>query len=262
MKPKRSKQKLKGIVVPVGELQVDQQRRMYELMCEYYEKVEWSSFESDLQKKSKIILLITGKNKIHGFSTLQRVEVQSGGKHHYGMFSGDTVLEREFWGTRVLGKVFLRELFFEKLRRPFQPLYWLLMSKGYKTYLLMANNFAAHYPRYEEQTPPAIKDIQDAFYQQIYPKNYNAQTGLITFDGKSMHLKPTVAPISKDVSISRRVQFFEEKNPNWSFGNELACMAEMTLDMPFKYILKAIYKSGFFKRFRGQVKISSQEMEA
>ena len=36
----------------------------------------------------------------------------------FGVFSGDTVVDRAFWGQRVLGKAFLRYLFIQKGNDP------------------------------------------------------------------------------------------------------------------------------------------------
>src|SRR5437868_1448168 len=117
--------KLKGSIALVASLKEDQKRSMFDLMKQYYEQVDCESFHRDLLKTYKVILLATCVGHIRGFSTLQRLEVKIGGRRFCGMFSGDTVLEKQFWGTRLLGKIFLKELFFEKLKSPFQPLYWL-----------------------------------------------------------------------------------------------------------------------------------------
>jgi hypothetical protein len=33
-----------------------------------------------------------------------------------------------------------------RVKYPFNEFYWLLISKGYKTYLLLANNYYVYYP--------------------------------------------------------------------------------------------------------------------
>jgi hypothetical protein len=139
----RAASKLKAKIVPVAELSYQDEARMFQLMQAYYDGVNREQFLTDLSKKSHVILLRDeGEPQIQGFSTLLCLSLTGGEKKTRGIFSGDTVVEKAYWGQRVLGKAFLRFLFTEKLRHPFEPLYWLLISKGYKTYLMMANNFS------------------------------------------------------------------------------------------------------------------------
>lgn len=235
----RDESALLGTVVRLDALTAEDRRRMHELMATYYEGVDEAQFHEDLSKKCAVILLRDAcEGRIQGFSTLATLEVEG----HRGIFSGDTVLEQRYWGSTVLGKVFLRHLFLEKLRRPFTPLYWLLISKGYKTYLMMANNFLEHHPRFEAPTPPGKKRLMDLFYGALYPGKYDGSTGLITFPGETMRLRTGVASVSLEALKHPRIAFFQEKNPGWARGDELACMARMTLWMPFQYGLKVIMK--------------------
>ena len=85
---------------------------MFELMEQYYDCMDLKRFEKDLASKDDVILLLDGKTDvIKGFSTLKTVELEHGGKTAYGLFSGDTVVHRDYWGQRVLGKAFLKYLF-------------------------------------------------------------------------------------------------------------------------------------------------------
>ena len=95
----------------------------------------------------------------------------------------------------MLGVAFLKYLWLQKFKRPFQPLYWFLISKGYKTYLLMANNFETHFPRYERETPAAMKGLIDDFGTHFFPESYNAESGLIEFDASLGQLKDGIAGV-------------------------------------------------------------------
>lgn len=231
--------RLRATIVSVDELQPIERARMFSLMQKYYDGVAIETFESDLSRKNKVILL-KDQGLIQGFSTLVFLRTVVNGKTVYGVFSGDTVIEKQYWGQTVLGRAFLRRLFFEKLKRPFAPLYWLLLSKGYKTYLMMANNFAEHYPSAEKSTPPERRAISDAFYEKLFPGFYDSAAGVIRFPQASCRLKCGVAEISQSLLASNpRVAFFEQANPEWRAGVELACLARMTLSAPFRYVLKA-----------------------
>jgi hypothetical protein len=233
--------RLRGHVAAIDRHTRGQRDEMFALFSQYYDCIERARFDSDLDEKDAVILLTAG-GAIQGFSTLKTLPVRVGRRTHYGVYSGDTVLAREYWGQRVLGKVFLRYLFKQKMRRPLRPFWWFLISKGYKTYLLMANNFGEHWPRHEQAMPAERKTILDAFGTAYFPDYYDAATGLIQFPESLGQLKFHITPITDEQREVPRISFFEEKNPTWMQGTELACLARMTWSMPLYYSLKAIWK--------------------
>jgi hypothetical protein len=239
---------LKAAIVSINRLMPEDKTRMLELMQAYYDAVTRQQFLLDLSRKDAVILLKDRNNTIQGFSTLATVRVKLDGKTLRAIFSGDTVIDKQYWSQRALGKAFLRYLFIEKAKSPFEPLYWLLISKGYKTYLMMANNFSEHYPRFDRSTPPRVKLMMDAFYSALYPEAYDPETGLIEPRTDASRLKPGVAAIPTALLKSNpKIAFFEQRNPRWTQGTELACIARMTLWMPFYYTLKALMKDHVMK---------------
>lgn len=225
----------------INEVTEQQKVDMFHVFRRYYNNVSQKQFNSDLSNKDAVFILLDKKeNKIRGFSTIVDLNVNG----HLGVFSGDTIIEKEFWGQGTLGVAFLKYLFLKKLRNPFRPLYWFLISKGFKTYLLMANNFSNHFPRFEREMDLNHKSILDAFASKLYPEDYNASLGIISFKDKSKDsLKECIAPITEEMKQSNdRIRFFSDKNSNWQQGDELCCLAEMTLTMPLKYQYKIIKK--------------------
>src|SRR5215510_6978122 len=158
---------LTASLVSVANLRTEDKARMFALIQKYYNAVTEKTFQADLAQKDAVILL-RDRGALQGFSTLVSLQMTLDHKKVYGIFSGDTVIEKQYWGQRALPKAFLRYLFREKLKRPFSPLYWLLITKGYKTYLMMANNFSEHFPRYEKPLPARVKPLMDAFYTALY----------------------------------------------------------------------------------------------
>ena len=57
------------------------------------------------------------------------------------------ILERRFWGYGGLQMAFAKHLLLAKIRTPGRRVYWFLISKGYKTYLLLARTFLGFLPR-------------------------------------------------------------------------------------------------------------------
>jgi hypothetical protein len=234
---------LKARIVPVADLTAEDHAQMFAVFGQYYDHVSVDRFLADLARKDDVILLVDRDGRVQGFSTMKNLDVEVEGTRIYGLFSGDTVVAREHWGQRVLGRAFLRYLFVQSAKRPTAPFYWFLISKGYKTYLLMANNFPEHFPRYERAMSPRDKAILDAFGAAMYPREYDPETGLIAFDESHGNLRHGVAAITRELRIKNpRVAFFTKRNPTWADGTELACIAKMTWSMPLRYALKARLK--------------------
>ncbi len=242
--PKKSLYSLTKKVARISNFERDQ---MFTIFSKYYENVSRDVFEKDLDEKDSAFLLYDRESKkLRGFSTIMKLECQQAtGKKIKGLFSGDTIIEKEYWGQGALGIAFLKYLFFQKLKSPLQPLYWFLISKGFKTYLLMANNFGTHWPRYEKEMPKNLKRVIDGFAGELYGEAYRSDLGLLKFqleDNKDS-LKYGVAGITEQMKRDNpRIAFFDSVNPNWSQGDELCCLAEMTLLMPFKYQMKVVLK--------------------
>lgn len=238
--------KLISQTVKVELLEQQHINRMYEVFQKYYSNTTFEKFKIDLLQKTVVFLLLDKETKvIQGFSTLVELSVTVDGNDYRAAFSGDTIVEKKYWGQGVLGVAFLKYLFMQKMKQPLKPYYWFLISKGFKTYLLMANNFSNHYPRYEQATPIKEKKIIDQLGIKLYGDHYNSELGIIEFnteDNKDS-LRDDVAPITVDMLKNQRISYFIKKNPEWAKGDELACLAEMSLLMPLYYQMKTIFKS-------------------
>lgn len=235
--------KLSAVVQPVPALTVADRDQMFAVFEAYYDDVTRARFEADLQNKDDVIVLRDPEGTVRGFSTLRRLSVEVAGRRHRAVFSGDTVVDQAFWGTRVLGRVFLRYMFQERLRHPWAPLWWFLISKGYKTYLLMANNFPEHWPRYERPMPAARRALLDGLATELFPDAYDASQGLIRFGPHHGRLRHGMAATTAQLLADNpRIRFFEERNPDWAQGVELACVASMSWTMPLRYAVKAVLR--------------------
>src|SRR4051794_28754174 len=94
---------LRATTVAVGQLAPADRARMLALMQAYYDAVTEAEFLADLAKKDAVILLKDARHIIQGFSTLVTLAVEVEGRRARGVFSGDTVLDQHYWGSRALG---------------------------------------------------------------------------------------------------------------------------------------------------------------
>ncbi|WP_131480126.1 hypothetical protein [Marinobacter halodurans] len=213
---------------------------MYDVFRQYYAYTDMDSFIRDLNGKHGAILIRTrGENRVVGFSTIVSLDMAIGRMRARGVFSGDTIIEREYWGTRTLQIAFFLYVLKEKLRKPFRPLFWLLISKGYKTFLLLANNFHQYYP-HPDGDCPELAPVVRHYCERLFPGHYDPDTGVLDFGENAQHLKEDVASITPELRQQvPKVRFFEERNPTWRRGTELPCVGEITLKTLMGFVLKA-----------------------
>ena len=122
-----------------------------------------------------------------------------GGKRVRGIFSGDTIIEQAYWGNNALANTFYRRLIIERIKRPFTPFYWFLISKGYKTYLLMTNNFYNYYPKVDGNRGgrnERYHNITQAYCEALFPEAFDKEAMLLDFGQEYVRLKGDVAGIT------------------------------------------------------------------
>ncbi len=125
-----------------GDVTVQELKRMYSIYQIYYANTRYEIFERDFLEKTGVFFIIEPKNKqIVGFSTVMERDFVVNGKARHAFFSGDTIIEKQYWGNRALTRAMFRYIINFKFRHPRTPVYWILISKGFKTYLLLANNY-------------------------------------------------------------------------------------------------------------------------
>ncbi len=248
------KKQLTSKTIKISSLRPNQIHEMFAIFEKFYDNVSLDRFKSDLSNKSRVILLLTQKKEIKGFSTLDEFDLDLHNKNYRILYSGDTIISSEYWGTPVLTLAFLKYMTLLKLRFPTRPVWWFLISKGYKTYLLLANNFLNYYPRLDKETPNEHKDLIAALSEKIYPGKFNHKTGIIEFrSGEHEKLKEYVAPITKELKTKYpKIAFFDEQNPNWKNGDELSCIGEvdpaLAILHPLKIFKKMILKNKIFQK--------------
>ncbi|OUS29000.1 hypothetical protein A9Q99_10330 [Gammaproteobacteria bacterium 45_16_T64] len=230
-----------SVVKSIEALSVTEVYEMHEVFVKYYNNADFETFVSDIYKKQHVLLITDREtNRIVGFSTLAVFDLEYKGKKAYGIFSGDTILEKKYWGSRrwqfTWAMFFLRI----KLKNPLTPFFWLLISKGYKTYLLLANNFVNYYPRIDHEDSD-LANLVDAYCNKLYPEYYNQEDKILDFGNQYQNLKDGVAEIIDDLKTTQpKIHFFEEKNPEWRRGTELPCVGLMEIPALINFIKKVI----------------------
>ena len=248
------KHKLVANVRKINNVSIPQLLEMHKIFIQYYHNADLKTFVTDMGAKTGVIILQDKKeNRIVGFSTWTEIDLINAGKKSIGVFSGDTVVEKKYWGNKEIHKKFAILLLKIKIKRPKTPVFWLLISKGYKTYLLLTNNFPNHYPSHDKNNI-RLESIVDNYCQQLYPSAYNETHRLLDFGDEYQHLKDDVAAITQDMTESHPdIRHFEHLNPSWRQGTELPCVGEVSVQVFWQFMRKNIFP---FKK----AKINTQKL--
>ena len=212
--------------VGVGSLTGRERGEMLLLMEKYYLGVERRTFERDLDEKEHVMLLRDRADggRVVGFSTLMSLEVEVCGRPVRAIFSGDTVVEERFRRSRGLAYEVTR-YFAALLESSAAPLYYVLICKGWRTYRILPFLFRQFSPRFDRPTADAHRQMMHAFGAQRYPEEYDAESGLIVFRGRTQRIRPGSAEALGRTRGDPHLEFFARKNPDHLRGDELVCVA-------------------------------------
>ena len=219
---------LHGKVIEVKHLTDQNKSDMYSLMDKFYDDTDFQVFLRDLMEKDYCILLFDEVNRIQGFSTQKIMNVEVEGAKIFGVFSGDTIIRREYWGSMEFYRLFGR--YFMEIGKKHDPFYWFLISKGYKTYKMLPLFFKEYYPNYKIETPALEQKIMDALGMTKYPEAYDQKSGVILYKTTKDKLKPGVADITEKQLKDNDILYFLKRNPEYYKGYDLVCLARFTED--------------------------------
>lgn len=214
---------LTGSVCSVTDLTDTDKETMYLLMEEFYDNTNRTTFLNDLHQKDWCITLRGADGNILGFSTQKLLSISIDGKPVHGIFSGDTIIHKDHWGSMELFRVFARHFF--SIAENYPRLYWFLISKGYKTYKILPTFFQEFYPDYRKEIPPDIATIMDTFGTACFPGCYSPADRVIHYHTVKDRLKEGVADITAAQLKDPNIAFFLKANPGYQQGDDMVCLA-------------------------------------
>ncbi len=229
--------KLVGRLVPLAEVTPRQRQEMYELMDRHYANLHRSSFEADLDEKQWVIQVFDSAcGKLCGFSTQMVLDAvcesalpaAAGSRRVKALFSGDTIVDRAYWGDPALTRIWGRLALSLIDAWPEFELDWFLISQGYRTYRFLPVFFHEFYPGFEQPTPAWAQSVIDALGRPKFPDDYDDATGVIRANAHQYRLRQHIAEIAPQRLDDPHVRFFVERNPLHNEGDELCCIAPLT----------------------------------
>jgi hypothetical protein len=223
--------RLVGTVTTPQELGRDTRDRMFHLMASHFDNVTPDTFERDLDEKRWVVILRDHQSgEVQGFSTMKLMEAIVDGQPIKAVFSGDTIVGRDYWGETELATVW--GAFVLSLVEAHRDVrfYWFLISKGFRTYKFLPVYFKSFYPRHDTPTPAFEASLLETLSEQKFPGRFDPATGVIRFDGPKDRLRPELAEVVSGRLNDPHVAYFLAQNPGYAEGDELACVASLAPD--------------------------------
>ena len=220
--------RLKFEIVEVANISENQKHEMFRLMEGHYVNVVWNDFVLDLSEKNWIILLFSLDDKMVGFSTQLLIipEINTPFNNCVVLYSGDTIIAHEYWGSIALPVAFLQLVSTIQKAHPDKNIYWMLISKGLRTYKFLSVFLKEYYPCHFAEIPLFIKNLMQYMGNKKFGENYNSEKGIIDAHANSQFLKETFQPAEKTDNLV--ANFFYKNNHGYCKGDELLCMAEIS----------------------------------
>lgn len=199
---------------------------MYELLTRHFEGVTRLQFECDLAEKNWVILLTCGMRLV-GFSTLLAYETSLDQAPVSVVYSGDTIVAPEAWGTMTLPRAWIGAVNQLRAHLPRGPYYWLLLTSGFRTYRFLPVFWREFYPRFDGPTPPEQRRLLDQLARQRFGSQYEPQSGIVRFT-QPQRLRAGLNRIPPGRITNPHVAFFAARNSGHAQGDELACLTELS----------------------------------
>ncbi|HET7219921.1 MAG TPA: hypothetical protein VFJ02_17810 [Vicinamibacterales bacterium] len=199
-------------------------RGMFGLLSASFGGVDAQTFAADLGEKSHVILLDDDDGVLRGFSTLLVYSTNTPEGDATVVYSGDTIVDREWWGSPALAVSWLRAAWGLTSRASAGNVYWLLLTSGFRTYRFLPVFWREFYPRFDMPSEP--RALIDAIARERFGDRYDAGSGIVRF-ARPQVLVPELLDVPAGRTDDPHVEFFLARNPGYVHGDELVCLTNI-----------------------------------
>ncbi len=200
---------------------------MWNLYRRFYAGTDRGLFDRDLAQKDSLLLLNDSAGRIQGFSTIAIGTTDFEQRPIRYVFSGDTIIERAWWGTQALAFSWLRYAGEIKRERPDMPLFWFLIVKGHRTFRYLPAFAREFYPHWQRVTPARIGALMNKLARERFGDAFDDVDGVIRYPASHGHLAEPFAEANEREAGREDVSFFLRRNSGYRNGDELVCLCEL-----------------------------------
>ena len=212
--------------MPRAALDAAARQEMFALLDHHFAGVTPTQFAHDLDEKDWV-LRIRRDGRLVGFTTLQLYSAQVHEACVQVLYSGDTIMAPEAWGSPVLARGWIALVRALQAQQPERRWFWLLLSSGFRTYRFLPVFWREFWPRYSATTPAEVRDTLHALAAARFGSAYDATAGVVRF-AHPQRLRGALADVPDGRVDDPHVHFFLSRNAGWARGDELVCLTELS----------------------------------
>jgi hypothetical protein len=211
-------------LLPRAALSRTQRDDMFALLSRHFEGVTREQFERDLAEKNWVVE-IRRDARLLGFSTLLVCDAEFDGRALTAIYSGDTIVEPEAWGSPALARTWIAAVNHLRADFPSRPCYWLLLTSGFRTYRFLPVFWREFFPRHDAH--PHARRLLDHLARARYGDCFFAASVIVRFP-KPQRLRGQLRDVPAGRAADADIAFFLARNRGHADGDELACLTEIS----------------------------------
>jgi hypothetical protein len=212
-------------IVQRDELTRAQTDEMFQLLAHHFEGVIRAQFDQDLAEKNWVVL-IHRDERLVGFSTLLVYESSFEGEPVSVVYSGDTIVAPEAWGSMALSRGWITAVNQVREHYPRGKYYWLLLTSGFRTYRFLPVFWREFYPRFDAETPAGMNKLRDHLARERFGAQYDPRPGIVKFL-RPQRLRGELKMVPEERMADQHIAHFLKLNPGHGEGEELVCLTEL-----------------------------------
>jgi hypothetical protein len=206
-------------------LRAAQRDEMFALLTRHFDGMTRDQFEADLAEKDWSVE-VRQAGRLVGFTTLRVETSEFGGEPLTVIYSGDTIVAPEAWGTPALARAWIAGVNRIRTTFPARRCFWLLLTSGFRTYRFLPVFWREFHPRFEVATPSWTQQLLHQLAGEGYGTRYDPSRGIVQF-AKPQRLRGSLAVVPDGREANPHIAFFLARNPGHARGDELVCLTEI-----------------------------------
>ncbi|OGR04412.1 MAG: hypothetical protein A2284_09475 [Deltaproteobacteria bacterium RIFOXYA12_FULL_61_11] len=200
---------------------------MHGLLERYFSGVDRPTFERDLGAKDAVVLLEQEDGGLAGFTTFVVTLEHYLGQDLRVVFSGDTIVAEGHRNSTALITTWGRHMLDLAETEPSVPLYWFLISMGYKTYRYLPLFLQDFYPSPRGTRDASLRPLLHHLVNARFGEGFDPERELITTWRDRTFLRSEAATVPPGREQEEEVAFFLSRNPGYDRGDELPCLGRL-----------------------------------
>lgn len=213
-------------LIPRDMVSTADQARMLSLLRSQFHGVTRTSFDADLDEKDWVIAIRDEAGGIRAFSTLAFQRIRFEGQRLWVAFSGDTVVEPASWHSGSIAQAWIPAILALKRLHDAEPLYWHLISSGYRTYRFLPALARQFYPDHAAPTPDWEARLMETLSVRRFGAGYDRSRGVVR-PAHPYVLTQDLRGIPRARLSDPHIRHFARLNPGHEQGDELVCLARV-----------------------------------